>query len=170
MSTCPSELPVTALSDLLVHSSVFGTLLSEVQNAIEDVYCLPRERQRIVKKVTAFLGSNDVPKGLADTICSWVDFEYENQQYMKQQEEIIQYVPEALRRYLHAHLHQGLLYRIPWLRDLQSPLSADLLLSLFASMTTRTYLSESLVVSRRSPPDRCYFVVHGSLHAGASRV
>jgi len=142
---------------------VFGTLLSEVQNAIEDVYHLSRDRQRVVNQVTAFLHSNDVPKALADTIRSWVDFEFEYQQYMMQQKEIVAYVPEALRRPLHTHLHNGLLYRIPWLRDLTSPLAADLLLSLFVSMTLRTFLPGLSIVSRRSPVDRCFFVMHGSV-------
>ena len=53
-------------------------------------------------------------------ILSWLNFDFKYQQHLKNQEELLVYVPEALRRSLYAHLHQNILYRILFLRQLCS--------------------------------------------------
>ena len=142
---------------------VFGTLLSEVQTAIADVYHAQMERASVLNSVKGFLSSADVPKAMRDTILSWLEIDFYHQQRMKQQQEVIEYIPDALRPALIGHLHNSALYRIPFLRELSSKDRTDFVLALFAQMTPHTAPSGNYLVNRLSKPDRLHLIVQGSV-------
>ena len=55
-------------------------LLSEVQNAISDLYEYRRQQARVIHQLKDFLFQHDVPHELADSVLSWVEFDFAHQQ------------------------------------------------------------------------------------------
>jgi hypothetical protein len=150
---------------LYVGVIVFGAILSEVQNAIADIYHVEIGHASVVNEVRAFLDAADAPKELRRTILMWLDLDFKHQQRMKQQQEVIMFIPEQMRPALIGHLHKhASLYRISFVHDLLSKDKKDFVHSLFASMTPHTALSGTLIINRFSTPDRLHIVVQGSLN------
>ena len=172
---------------------VFGTLLSEVQNVIEDLYHMSRSRARLVLEVRQFLRDRSVPKPLTTQILTWLDFDYEARQKKAQENQILENVPVMLRRSLHSYLHQDLLLRVPtFLAGLTSSqlhafLSAflvhltlppsemsmchavrsyyryDLMIDLFAKLTPNTFPKGMPIASRQSANNKLWVVSEGTL-------
>jgi len=150
---------------LYVGVIVFGAMLSEVQNTIEDIYHVEIGHASVMNEVKAFLDAADAPTGLRKTILLWLDLDLKHKQRMKQQQEVIMYIPEQMRPALIGHLHKNAsLNRIPFVRDLRSKDTKDFVHSLFASMTPHTALSGTLLINRFSTPDRLHIMVQGSLN------
>ena len=59
------------------------------------------------------------------------------------------------------HLHQNVLYRISFLRKLQSEDRHDFLLSMFSSMKPQTSPQNVLLAARDATPDRLFILVQG---------
>ena len=71
---------VFSIAAMYVGVVVFGTLLSEVQNAIGDMFEYQRQRVRMVQQLKDFLYVNGVEHSLADLILSWVEFDFSYRQ------------------------------------------------------------------------------------------
>ena len=150
---------------LYVGVIVFGAMLSEVQNPIADIYHVEIGHATVMNEVKAFLDAADAPSGLRKSILLWLDLDFKHQQRMKQQQEVIMYIPEQMRPALIEHLHKNAsLFRIPFVRDLRSKDTKDFVHSLFASMTPYTALPGTLLINRFSKPDRLHILVQGSLN------
>ena len=128
---------------------VFGTLLSEVQNTIEDVYHLSRSRARVVMEARQFMRDKAVPQHIARRALHWLSFDFETRQQHSEGRRILDRVPTMLQRSLHSHLHQDLLLRIPCLFSIQSFHRYDLMIDLFSAMTPTSYPAGIPVATRQ---------------------
>jgi hypothetical protein len=77
---------------------VFGMLLSEVQNAISDLYEYQRQRTRVIHQLKDFLFLHDVPHELAGSVLSWVEFDFAHHQSRSFNNMAMMHVPEVFRR------------------------------------------------------------------------
>jgi len=140
---------------------VFGMLLSEVQNAISDLYEYQRQRSRVIHQLKDFLFLHDVPRQLSDTILSWVEFDYAHRQARSFDSMAMMHVPEVLRRSLLSHLHHDALYKVPFLRQLSSNFREDFLVDLFSRMITMTFPPGFPIASRAIDGNRMYLIKFG---------
>lgn len=76
---------------------------------------------------------------------------------------MIEFFPEPLRQSIHSHLHQDILYRIPFLRHLKSAMRHDIMIKLYTCMQPETYPKDFKLATRHDIPNRCFVLAQGSV-------
>ena len=61
---------------MYVGTVVFGTLLSEIENAVSQLRRYTRAKSQALQQLRDFLRARDVPAKLEKKITQWVDFDY----------------------------------------------------------------------------------------------
>ena len=134
-----------------------------LQSIIAQYNQLEMKRARLTQSIKEFLRSNRTPAELERKILKWVSFDFEVKQKKEVEDMALSHVPAELRRSLVAHLHRDMLFRVPFLRNIQNFRREDFLVDLFACMEPVTFCKNLPVATRDHTADRLLCVTHGLL-------
>ena len=118
---------------------VFGSLLVEVQDAIQKAGLDRRDREQELNNMVSFLRAEDVPRQLERHMVQWADFGMREQQRYHSRNKVLGMVPSHLHRELMHALHQGLLTSVPLFMHIDSIYKEDLLLDLWETMRPKVF-------------------------------
>jgi len=149
---------------------VFGTLLSEVESAVEAARHYVRAKGRVKQQMQEYLRSNGVNRLLIDKILSWIDFNFAAQQGHLLYAECVAQIPKSFRLELLEKLHDGKLRAHPVFAKLRGDKADMFLAELWGCMHVACFAEGDIVASNYllsshmvNTPDRSYLIHKGSV-------
>lgn len=142
---------------------VFGSLLVEVQDAIQKAGLDRRDREQELNSMISFLRAEDVPRVLERYMVKWADFGMREQQRYENRVKVLAMVPTQIHRQIMHALHQGLLSSVPLFTRMDNKYREDLLLDLWETMKPRVYSAFVPITAAGSFPAELYVVSAGTV-------
>ena len=135
---------------MYIGSMIFGILLAEVQQVVAQASQDAREKDAFIQTLLDFMRENEIPRETENEVIRWAQFDFNQKQSSRKQTEVLGTLPQQLRRKLVRFLHKDLLEQIPMFSDMSHPSSSDLMLDLYAAMTTVTFHPKSMMCESSS--------------------
>lgn len=149
---------------------VFGTLLSEVESAVEAARHFVRAKSRVKQQTQEYLRSKGINRQLVDRILSWIDFNFAAQQDHILYAECIGQIPKSFRLELLGKLHDRRLRAHPVFACLREPNADTFLDELWGCMHVAAFADGDIIASNFvltshmvNEPDRTYLIEMGSV-------
>ena len=139
---------------MYIGSMMFGILLAEVQQVVAQASQDARQKDAFISTLLDFMNDNDIPRETENEVIRWAQFDFNQKQTSRKQTEVLGLLPKQLRRKLVQFLHKDSLEQIPLFSELSHPSSKDLLLDLYAAMTSMTFYPDSMVCESSQTADR----------------
>ncbi|EKX37660.1 hypothetical protein GUITHDRAFT_165407 [Guillardia theta CCMP2712] len=140
---------------------IFGTLLAEVQDAVQRINLNSRERENEIGSVIEFLRAEDVPHAVEKKIVRWADFMIRTKQGQVARSKTLQLTPANLHNHLVLFLQHDLLLQIPLFQSIQDYSKENFLVDLWSRMTTKLYAPFVPVATSRHTD--LYILVSGTV-------
>jgi CRP-like cAMP-binding protein len=144
---------------------VFALLLTEIQDAIGEAFLYQREVARALARTRDFLIEHEIPAELCSRVLRWLEFDYPIRQHWQRQKEALDHVPMVLRRLLFSHMHRDILYKVPFLVDIQSFHKDEFLVDLYSRFQPMTMPGNMPFSLPGRMADGLHYIVKGSVHA-----
>ncbi|EKX33385.1 hypothetical protein GUITHDRAFT_120449 [Guillardia theta CCMP2712] len=142
-------------------SLVFGILLAEVQQIVNQWTRQARNRDNHVQAILDFLRKNEIPFNLENEVVHWASFDFEETQRSKVQNEVLNSLPMKLRRNLLHYMHKGTLNRISIFSGVVHPSMKELILDIWAALRSVTYYYGSIICDSTTKADRLIIISTG---------
>jgi hypothetical protein len=139
---------------MYIGSMIFGILLAEVQQVVAQASQDAREKDAFIQTLLDFMRENEIPRETENEVIRWAQFDFNQKQSSRKQTEVLGMLPQQLRRKLVRFLHKDSLEQIPMFSDMSHPSSSDLMLDLYAAMTTVTFHPKSMMCESSKTADR----------------
>ena len=158
---------------------VFGTLLSEVESAVESARHMVRNKSRVKQQTQEYLRSKGINRQFVDRILSWIDFNFAAQHDRMLHLDCFAQIPKTFRLELLGTLHDGRLRGHPVFARLIGPNADGFLDELWGCIYAATFADGDIIASNfahssriLNEPDRSYLIDTGSadLYVQGSRV
>lgn len=148
---------------------VFGTLLSEVESAVEAARHMVRAKSRVKQQTQEFLRSKGINRQFVEKILSWIDFNFAAQHDHMLHLDCFAQIPKTFRLELLGTLHDRRLRGHPVFAHLVGPNADGFLDELWGCMHAAAFadgdiIASNFVLSSRmhNEPDRSYLIDTGS--------
>eukprot|EP00960_Hanusia_phi_P060976 764687-Hanusia_phi.AAC.5 len=140
---------------------IFGTLLAEVQDAVQRINLNSRERENEIGSIVEYLREEDVPHAVEKKIVRWADFMIRTKQVQEARNRTLQLTPANLHNHLVLFLQHDLLMQIPMFQSIRDCSKENLLVDLWSHMTTKLYAAFVPVATSRHTD--LYIIVSGTV-------
>eukprot|EP00802_Teleaulax_amphioxeia_P003931 Tamp_03934.p1 GENE.Tamp_03934~~Tamp_03934.p1 ORF type:complete len:949 (+),score=122.03 Tamp_03934:154-2847(+) len=163
-----TEERIFSMFAMYVGTVVFGTLLSEVENAMSQLRRYTRAKSQALQQLRDFLRSRDVNAALEKKIVKWVDFDYGHKYDYFNQISALEALPSDYQLELLNVLQGEFFTSLALFQGITalSPLELQQFQSeLFREMVPRTFNPLFTIVQSYQPADGFYMVMSGCIHA-----